>query len=147
MISRKPCGEFRTWINRKQILIIRGEAAPRSTDLAYELPYDFDPYARVEDEPPTQAKPTPSPHENKADPLDAATATKPIGTNLNTTPSNDSSGPLAVQRRVIKVNTWDAALNLDAFKKEGEEEVSLEELGRRRHQEWMESRKADGWDV
>ena len=49
------------------------------------------------------------------------------------------------QRRIIKVNAWDAALNLDAFKKDGEEEVTLEELGRRRHQEWLENRKADGW--
>jgi hypothetical protein len=123
--------------------MFRGEAAPRSTDLAYELPNDFDPYARVEDGPPSQSRPTPSPQENKADPLDAATATKPVGTDISTTLSSDPT----VQRRVIKINTWDAALNLDAFKKEGEEEVSLEELGRRRHQEWMESRKADGWAV
>lgn len=59
------------------------------------------------------------------------------------TGSNDEAN--AASRRIIKVSAWDTALNLDAFKKEGEEEVTLEELGRRRHQEWLESRKGDGW--
>lgn len=123
-------------------LTIRGEAVPRSTDLAYELDIDFDPYARLEDDLPKT--PGPTPQENTTDPLAAATAPKPMGTGLIVTTSNGSgSGPAADQRR-MKLNTWDAALNLDAFKKEGEEEVSLEELGRRRHQEWLESRKADG---
>ena len=129
------------------MLTIRGEAAPRTTDLAYELPIDFDPFARLEDDAPDH--PAPTPQEDTVDPLAAATAPKAEGTGLIVTTSNSSSvsGPAAAQRRVIKVNTWDAALNLDAFKKDGEEEVSLEELGRRRHQEWMESRKADGWNV
>jgi hypothetical protein len=51
------------------------------------------------------------------------------------------------QRRTISVNAWDTALNLDAFKKEDEEQVSLEELGRRRHREWVERNKGSGWAV
>jgi hypothetical protein len=65
---------------------------------------------------------------------------------VTTSNGSSGSGPSPAQRRT-KINTWDVALNLDAFKKDDEEEVSLEELGRRRHREWMESRKADGWDV
>ena len=129
-----------------QLLIFRGEAAPRDTDLAFEVPIDFDPYARIEDESPKS--PAPTPQENTADPLATATAPKPMGTGLIVTTSNGSgTGPANEERRIMKVNDWDAALNLGAFKKEGEEEVSLEELGRRRHQQWLESRKADGWDV
>lgn len=129
------------------MLIKRGEAVPRTTDLAYELPIDFDPFARLEDNAPDH--PSPSPQEKTVDPLAAATTFRPGANGLVVTNSNSSSGsgPATVQRRVIKVNDWDVALNLDAFKKEGEEEVSLEELGRRRHQDWLNSRKADGWDV
>lgn len=129
------------------MLTIRGKANPRDTDLAYELPIDFDPYARVEDDSPKT--PAPTPPENSSDPLAAAAAPKPTDTGLMVTTSNDTSGsgPVTIERRIMKVNDWDAALNLGAFKNEGEEEVSLEELGRRRHQQWLESRKADGWSV
>jgi hypothetical protein len=128
------------------VLMSRGEAAPRDTDLAFELPFDFDPFARLEEE--STKSPAPTPQENTTDPLAAATAPKPMGTGLIVTTSNGSgTGPVIEERRIMKVNDWDAALNLGAFKKKGEEEVSLEELGRRRHQQWLESRKADGWDV
>lgn len=118
---------------------LRGEAAPRSTDLAYELPDDFDPYALVEDVPASQQRPQPSPNSQKSDPMKNA-LDGGAGADGNT-----ETSAAAEQRRIIKVNAWDAALNLNAFKKDGEEQVSLEELGRRRHQEWLESRKADGW--
>jgi hypothetical protein len=112
--------------------------------LAYELPEDFDPYDRIENEQ-ANSRPTPSPNE-KADPMATAGASQTNGSNLAAPTSEGLSVP-EKERRVMTINTWDAALNLDAFKMDGEEEVSLEELGRRRHQEWLESRKADGWDV
>jgi hypothetical protein len=119
-------------------LTARGEAVPRATDLAYDLPYDFDPYALVDDEPTSQLRPTPSPNENKPDPMLS------VNNDLSTTLCNNST---AAARRVISVNAWDTALNLDAFKKEDEEEVSLEELGRRRHKEWVERNQGNGWVV
>jgi hypothetical protein len=76
--------------------------------------------------------------------LHASIGIDPNGQSSNLDPGTQDDTK-AASRRVIKVNAWDTALNLDAFKKEGEEEVSLEELGRRRHQEWLESRKSDGW--
>jgi hypothetical protein len=112
--------------------------------LAYELPEDFDPYARIENEQ-ANSRPTPSPNE-KADPMAIAAAPQTNGSGPATSTPNGLSAS-GTERRVMTINTWDAALNLDAFKMDGEEEVSLEELGRRRHQEWMESRKADGWNV
>ena len=136
--ERSPLGSLLT--------IGRGEAAPRSTDLAYELPIDFDPYAIVTDEPSSQSETRlqPSPASQRSDPLKAVIGIDPNGRIPGpTTGSNEEAN--AASRRVIKVNAWDTALNLDAFKKEGEEEVSLEELGRRRHQEWLASRKNDGW--
>lgn len=120
----------------------RGEAAPRCTDLAYELPIDFDPYALVTDEP-SQSRPQASPASQRSDPLHATIGIDQTGRIAPAAGSNDDAN--TASRRVIKVNAWDTALNLDAFKKDGEEEVSLEELGRRRHQEWLESRKGDAW--
>lgn len=121
-----------------QPLSVRGEAVPRSTDLAYDLPGDFDPYAIVLNEPPTnQIRPTPSPQEHASDPLLSVNGLKKTASNLS------ADG----QRRTISVNAWDTALNLDAFKKEDEEQVSLEELGRRRHREWVERNQGNGWVV
>lgn len=151
MISKRRYGEFSTHKSALQSGLLadglRGNAAPRSTDLAYELPIDFDPYAIVVDEPVSQGTQGRgiSPGKQREDPLDAAGERKASEAGANSANDETASAAAGAQRRVIKVNAWDSALNLDAFKKEGEEEVSLEELGRRRHQEWLQSRKGDGW--
>lgn len=157
-----PCG---------LLTIIRGEAPPRATDLAYELPIDFDPYALYQDDPSNHPVPaldhrtsdapssssTPAPATGTPQltvPPPPTIGTAPIGSSTPATTNSISSVPPA-QAPVAAPNSnsnpgatakaggWDAVLNLDAFRTDGEE-VSLEELGRRRHQEWLMSQRSWG---
>lgn len=134
-------------------LTLRGDAPPRVTDLAYELPIDFDPYAI-----PTEMdlgsgggaggglasffSDSRGSQCHHATPVTDEIYEIPL-----LDPQHDADGS-ASPTRVSSVRTHTPImkpsadpLELQAFKIEGRE-LTLEEIGRKRHQEWLASKNA-----
>ena len=131
----------------------RGDGQPRQTDLSYEIPLEFDPYAIISDEElaasgaggpslasilggtmPTTQSTTPIPEE-VYDAVDLP--------DLQTHPA-DGTPPLVVSAKTVSASSNKSdPLGLEAFRIEGKD-MTLEEIGKRRHQEWLASRGQAG---
>lgn len=106
----------------------RGDAPPRSTDLAYDLPLDFDPYAIVDPDDVVYA-PVRRPDLLSHSVDQGAPPTSPVHL-------PDLPDP-TVKAEERKHKSWDGQIRT---------EETLEEIGRRRHREWLESkRNGGGW--
>lgn len=146
---------------------IWGDAPPRPSDLAWELDIDFDPYAEPSlsdlaqggsggggggggglaaffssTKNPSTGSDTPS------GPVSEAMYDVTLPELQTDTGSDVSKSPISplTQSRVDTPPTHTKAdpLGLAAFKTDGTE-LTLEEIGRRRHQEWLQTKQAQGW--
>ncbi|WVF70019.1 hypothetical protein IAT40_004805 [Kwoniella sp. CBS 6097] len=155
---------------------IWGDAPPRPTDLSYDLPIDFDPYAIPDDVDLLAAASVPRgpvPIANGggrgqtsalanffADSSDSST---PGSTGVHASPvpaatedeiyavpdlveaRDDLSEADAKSDGVVSPSlTQGIARAIPGIDVEGAEELTLEELGQKRHREWLESRRAGG---
>ncbi|KAK8846809.1 hypothetical protein IAR55_005897 [Kwoniella newhampshirensis] len=139
---------------------IWGDAPPRSTDLAYDLPIDFDPYAILDDSElmaaaaagprgrgsalsdffsdsviPKNGRTSTVLEEDMNNLPDLMDASASDGAHTDGMASPDPSH-LGKQRSGSYIPGMEEI--------EGAEEMTLEELGKKRHREWLESRRADG---
>lgn len=130
----------------------RGNAQPRPTDLAYELPIDFDPYAAPDPADLLIASPVPA--ATMLDFLSSSTPSRlqsPLAIDMASMPDfadthlefrqsvdlmPDRSRP--VGKGHTRYDSIDAAL---AGPDPGAE-LSLEEFGKRRHKEWLAGRNS-----
>ena len=132
----------------KVLMYHRGDAAPRPTDLAYDLPLDFDPYAVPDD---TEVSMATTASYRGSSNL-AAMFSESNGPDQSTEshnqpishPLNDESTSTSPQVDIMCLPDIGGKdlLSLDAYRVEGED-VSLEEIGKRRHREWVLSRRAE----
>nr|XP_031857435.1 uncharacterized protein CI109_007162 [Kwoniella shandongensis]KAA5524507.1 hypothetical protein CI109_007162 [Kwoniella shandongensis] len=146
---------------------IWGDAPPRPTDLAYDLPIDFDPYAIPDDNDlmaaaaagPRGRTPALSDFFNESSPsrgtppspvLEEEMANLPDlidASNSDTGHTDGIASPDSSHSGAAKQRTGSYIPGLEEI--EGAEEMTLEELGKKRHQEWLQSRRADviagGW--
>jgi hypothetical protein len=149
-------------------LLLRGEAPPRSTDLAWELPLDFDPYALPD---PSELQSTASstiPNHTANHYLSTQDDVDPLYTELaedgilSSTSLTNASTPQMQSRpipsRQVSSSSYmnrsrrptvigpggGDALDLSAFVSQEDEGLSLEEIGKRRHLEWVERSRKEG---
>lgn len=144
-----------------------GDAPPRPTDLSWDLPEDFDPYAEPTAEELAQAggggggglasfftdsKDSTSRQGTPVGPAPEGIYDVPLpklqmDTDSEVSRSPVSPMPIVPSREATPVpltGTKADPLGLDAFRTDGTE-LTLEEIGRRRHQEWLQSKQAQGW--
>lgn len=154
MIWRKRSGKSQVKHRAKiQADLIRGDAPPRYTDLAYELPEDFDPYALPDPDDlmntttvaagPIQSAglggsalteffaANASPQNTRADAVDLL----PLP-DLVETPLSEHGSPMIPSPRIG---------GLERYGIIEEEGLTLEEIGRKRHKEWLERSRSEAW--
>ncbi|WVQ97864.1 hypothetical protein IAU59_004980 [Kwoniella sp. CBS 9459] len=163
---------------------IWGDAPPRPTDLSYDLPLDFDPYAIPDDVELIAAASLPrSPvpiagsngrkassglasffADSRASPVPGQEGPVPGSAGVHASPvpvaanedeiyalpdlveaRDDGSEADAKSEGVVSPRlSQGIARAIPGIDVEGAEEMTLEELGQKRHREWLESRRADG---
>ncbi|TYJ54280.1 hypothetical protein B9479_005039 [Cryptococcus floricola] len=133
---------------------IWGDAPPRPTDLAFELPADFDPYALLDESELMVGGASgmggahPKAGSALVDLLGASSSSS--GTPITSGPSYDSlpdfnvnlASPVedSIKAKEVKSKQRMGGLIPGIESIEGAEGMTLEELGRRRHREWLASR-------
>ncbi|WVR04453.1 hypothetical protein IAU60_001456 [Kwoniella sp. DSM 27419] len=151
---------------------IWGDAPPRPTDLAYELPADFDPYALPDDADLLAAASSPRPGGGSGGGRASSLADFFGGSSHTPPPATPACGPLTEEAYTLPdlistdpetVSEHEGELDsavvsptiaqgagmarrgvIPGIEYEGAEEMTLEELGKKRHRDWLESRMAQG---
>ncbi|WVW78711.1 hypothetical protein I302_100671 [Kwoniella bestiolae CBS 10118] len=157
---------------------IWGDAQPRPTDLSYDLPIDFDPYAEPDDQELLLAASIPRGGNTTNNNSGAATRSALADFfGESRTSSNERTPPLPIMEEEIDAlpdlvrteeneeqdnivvqspnmskprlnNRSNSTLVIPGITDfQGSEDLSLEELGKRRHREWLESQRSrvDAW--
>jgi len=123
-------------------MCLRGDALPRISDLAYDLPLDFDPYALPDiDDLPNS---TTSSSRPLAELFSSSTTTSPLVP--SPVPDDIYNMPDLVEAGAMSEGGHSDPPTSPRFREEGEgvgkgTGLTLEEIGKRRHQEWVESRR------
>jgi hypothetical protein len=153
----------------------RGDAPPRSTDLAYELPPDFDPYAPPDPEELLQTTPEANPfttfllsssggHGSGNGSGSETPASVPPGVyampdlvDVGSDRGSDGPSLFSPHSQPGRTRRTDSTPSEAASQmhgavvaqawgvEQGGTEMTLEEIGRKRHEEWLASRRAGTW--